>query len=173
MVTASFSAKRYTTREKSLTGDLVCYPATKGAVLKTLVLFPGRLERVGDLLESMLNVSKIKARDGVPFSDKAQSELSKLFTLFTDILKNFQDVILNRNTAVLEQLVTQQTTLAQMTLDFALAHEDRLLEGLCSPKASSLYLDLLDSMRNANAHLKEMSEGLLKIASSPEAAQTN
>lgn len=159
--------------EKGLTGDLVCYPDTTGAVLKAIVLFPGRLERVGDLLESMLNVSRIKARDGVPFSDKAQSELSELFKLFLDVLKNFQDVILKRDKALLEHLVTQQTKLAQMTLDFALAHEDRLLEGLCSPKASSLYLDILDSVKSANAHLREMSESLLKIASSPEPAQTN
>jgi Na+/phosphate symporter len=159
--------------EKGLTGDLVCDPNTRGVVLKALVLFPGRLERVGDLLESIVNVSRIKARDGVPFSDKAQAELKELFTLFTEILKAFHDVLLNRNHPQLEQLLTQHNKLAQMTIDFGLAHEDRLLEGLCSPKASSLYLDIMDSVRGANAHLKEMSKSLLKVAATPEAALTN
>jgi Na+/phosphate symporter len=159
--------------EKGLTGDLVCYPDTKGDVLKAIVLFPGRLERVGDLLESILNVSRIKARDGVPFSDKALNELSEMFSLFAETLKTFRDVLLNRNKTVLEHLLTQQKKLAQMTLDFGLAHEDRLLQGLCSPKSSSLYLDILDSIKSANAHIREMSESLLRIANSPEPGLTN
>ncbi len=159
--------------EKGLTGDLVCYPDTKGDVLKAIVLFPGRLERVGDLLESTLKVSRIKARDGVVFSDKAWKELNELFSLFAEILRTFRDVLLNRNKSVLEHLLTQEHKLAQMTIDFGLSHEDRLLEGLCSPKASSLYLDILDSLKSANEHIREMSESLLRIANSPEPGQTN
>lgn len=159
--------------EKGLTGDLVCYPDTKGDVLKAIVLFPGRLERVGDLIESILNVSRIKSRDGIPFSDKAMKELTELFSLFTETLRTFRDVLLNRNQTVLESLVKQQDKLAQMTIDFGLAHEDRLLDGLCSPKASSLYLDILDSVKNANAHIKEMSEILLRLANSPQAGRSN
>ncbi|MFH1115509.1 MAG: hypothetical protein V1792_16495 [Pseudomonadota bacterium] len=159
--------------EKGLTGDLVCYPDTKGDVLKAIVLFPGRLERVGDLIESILNVSRIKSRDGIPFSDKALKELTELFSLFTEALRTFRDVLLNRNQTVLEALLKQQDKLAQMTIDFGLAHEDRLLEGLCSPKASSLYLDILDSVKNANAHIKDMSEILLRLANSPQAGRSN
>ncbi len=158
--------------EKGLTGDLVCYPDTKGDVLKAIVLFPGRLERVGDLIESILNVSKVKACDGVPFSDRALQELTELFSLFTETLRTFRDVLLNRNQNVLESLLKQQNKLARMTIDFGLAHEDRLLEGLCSPKASSLYLDILDSVKNANAHIREMSEILLRLANTPQASQT-
>ncbi|MDQ7781319.1 MAG: hypothetical protein RDU20_00475 [Desulfomonilaceae bacterium] len=169
MTVCEILGKEVHDEEKGLTGDLVCYPDTKGKVLKAIVLFPGHLERVGDLIEAILNVSRIKARDGIPFSDKALKELQDLFALFTEVLKTFRDVILNRNRNVLENLLTQNNKLAQMTVDFALAHEDRLLEGLCSPKASSLYLDILDSIKGANAHIKQMSEVLLQLADSPEA----
>lgn len=158
--------------EKGLTGDIVCSPTeTTGAVLKTVVLFPGRLERVGDLLESILNVCRIKARDGVPFSDKANKELDQLFGLLTEVLTNFRDALLTRNKALLEAIVEDEQRLGKMIVDFRLAHEDRLLEGLCSPKASSLYLDVSDSIRNANRHLKEMSESLLQLTASQGLAQ--
>ncbi|MBM3300680.1 MAG: Na/Pi cotransporter family protein [Deltaproteobacteria bacterium] len=156
--------------EKTLTGDLVCSPSTSGELLKAVVLFPGRLERVGGLLESIINVSRIKAKEGIPFSDKAQDELDKLFGLFTDVLKNFRDVLVTRNRVLLEHLINQGKQVAQMTTDFALAHEDRLLEGLCSPKASSLYLDILDSIKGANEHIMRMCHGLLKIADTHSAA---
>lgn len=160
--------------EKGLTGDLVGSPAeSTGEVLKTVVLFPGRLERVGDLLESVLNVSRIKSRDGIAFSDKANKELDNLFGLQTEILTNFRDALLTRNRVLLESIVEQAGRMGQMIVDFGLAHEDRLLQGLCSPKASSLYLDLLDSLRHANHHIREMSDSLLRITESRKGPQTN
>ena len=159
--------------EKGLTGDLVCSPATTGDILKTVILFPGRLERVGDLLESMINVAKIKARDGILFSDKALAELTELFELLKKILENFGDLLITRNRSLADHLLAEQKRLGQMTVDFALAHEDRLVEGVCAPKASSLYLDILDSVKNVGTHIREMIESMLKIANDQEGASTN
>ncbi len=155
--------------EKGLTGDLVCSPATTGAVLKTVILFPGRLERAGDLLESLINVAKIKARDGILFSDKALAELNDLFELLKKILHDFGDLLVTRNRPLADHLLVEEKRLGQMTVDFALAHEDRLVEGICTPKASSLYLDILDSVKNVSLHIREMIESMLKIADSQEA----
>lgn len=150
--------------EKGLTGDLVCNPReTTGDVLKVVVLFPGRLERVGDLLESIVNVIRIKTQSGVPFSDKAMIELNQLFDLFSEMLTNFRDAILTRNRTLLEKIVQQGRRVAEMAIEFSLSHEDRLIEGICSPKASSLFLDILDSVKSGATHVREMSEALLKI----------
>jgi len=159
--------------EKTLTGDIVCSPTTTGAILKTLVLFPGRLERVGDFLESILNVARIKARDGVPFSDKANAELTELFDLMNDILKNFRDLIATRNRDLLKHVQSQQEKMAQLTIDFGLAHEDRLIQGLCAPVASSLYLDILDSIKSANENVSALTDSLAHLAESGQAAATN
>ena len=154
--------------EKTLTAHLVHLPAASPALLKALILFPARLERVGDLLESVLNVSMIKARDGIPFSDKAMRELKQLFEVFTNMLSNLGEVVTTCDRGLLDHLMSQHGRLAQMTMDFAFAHEDRLIEGTCSPKASSLYMDILDSVRNANRHIRSITEGLVKIAASAE-----
>ncbi len=159
--------------EKGLTGDLVCSPATAGDILKTVVLFPGRLERAGDLLESIINVVRTKARDGIPFSDKALAELEQLFDLLTNILTDFGDLVMTPNRTLADDLLAKQGKLGQMTVDFALAHEDRLIGGVCSPKASSLYLDILDSVKNVNGHIRKMTESLLKISDAQGAAPTN
>jgi Na+/phosphate symporter len=156
--------------EKQLTGDLVCSPATTGETLKTLVLFPGHLERVGDYLESIINCASVKARDGIPFSDKAHAELTELFGLLSDILKDIRETLAINNWGQLDTVREKQRKLAQMTLDFALAHEDRLLEGLCSPKASSLYLDILDSAKGANERLVRIVDSLLKLEKGSAAA---
>ncbi len=159
--------------EKGLTGDLVCSPATAGDILKTVILFPGRLERAGDCMESIIYVVKTKARDGIPFSDKALTELEQLFDLLTKILTNFGDLMLTRNRTLADDLLAEQSKLGQMTVDFALAHEDRLIGGVCSPKASSLFLDILDSVKNVNGHLRKLTESMLRIAHGHVAAPTN
>jgi Na+/phosphate symporter len=156
--------------EKQLTGDLVCSPATTGEVLKTLVIFPGHLERVGDYVESVINCARIKARDSIPFSDKAHAELTELFGLLSDILMNVREALAKSSWDTLEPVREKQKKLAQMTVDFALAHEDRLLEGLCSPKASSLYLDIMDSVKGANEHLVRIVDSLLKLNKAAAAA---
>ena len=157
-------AKEIHDEEKGLTGALVCNPReTTAELLKIVVLFPGHLERVGDFLESILNVVRIKARQGVPFSDKAMAEIGELFDLLTEMLGNFQDVLLTRNRALLERIREQADRVGELAIEFLVSHEDRLLEGLCSPFASSLFLDILDSLKHAAFHLREMSEALLKI----------
>jgi len=156
--------------EKTLTGDIVCSPTTTGAILKALVLFPGRLERAGDLLESILNVARIKSRDAIPFSDKANAELNELFDLMNDMLKDFRDLIATRNRDILGHFRAEQKKIAQLTVDFALAHEDRLLGGMCAPVASSLYLDILDSIKSANQSVSALTESLAQLAESGQAA---
>jgi len=157
--------------EKGLTGDLVCRPSeTTGDLLKVVVLFPGRLERVGDLLESIVNVIRLKARGGVPFSDKAIAELNQLFEFFSEMLTNFRDALLTRNRTLLEKIVQQARRIGEMAIEFSLSHEDRLIEGVCSPKASSLFLDILDSVKSGAIHVRQMSEALLRIIVTREPA---
>jgi len=155
-------------KETSLTAHLVHLPVTSPETLKVLILVPGRLERVGSLLESILNVSMLKARYGTLVTDSAMSELQQLFGVFTEMLATLRDAVTTCDKQLLDHMVALNAQLAQMILDFADAHEVRLMKGVCSPRASSLYLDILDSMRNANRHIRSITDGLMKIASSAD-----
>jgi Na+/phosphate symporter len=44
--------------------------------------------------------------------------------------------------------------------EFATMHEERLIEGLCMPKASPLFLDILDAIKGIAWHAKEIAEKL-------------
>jgi Na+/phosphate symporter len=157
--------------EKALTGGLLCRPTeTTGDLLRAVLLFPGKLERVGDLMESIINVCAIKGRDGLAFSDKANAELDELFGVFTSLLTNFRDALLTNNVALLGKIGEEAGRIGNMVTEFGLTHETRLIEGLCSPKVSSLFLDVLDSVRNASRHVKDMAESLLKTNASRGAA---
>ena len=84
----------------------------------------------------MINVANFKVHDGILFSDKALAELTALFELLKKILEIFGDLLITRNRSLADHLLAEQKRLGQMTVDFSLAHEDRLVEGICTPKAS-------------------------------------
>lgn len=157
-------AKDVHDEEKTLTDGIVSKPTEviKDDVLKSVVLFPGRLERVGDYLESVCNVCRIKARERVLFSDKANKELDGLFDAFEEVLKAFHDALITGDKSLLEEVIEKDKKLSQLSLDSALGHEHRLCEGICFPKASSMFLDILDSLKGAGNQFRNMAERLLE-----------
>jgi Na+/phosphate symporter len=165
MATAERLGKEIHEEEKILTGNVVLgsLDVTPSEVLKAVVLFPGHLERVGDHLESILNCCRIKDREGILFVDKSNQELAGLFGLLIEILTNFRDVLITRNRALLEIIGDQDLRLGQMILDFQAAYEDRLLEGLCPPRSASIIMDILDSIKYANTHIRDMGDILLRL----------
>jgi Na+/phosphate symporter len=151
-------------QEEMVTKDLVAASASIGHNLfKLIVRFPGRLERIGDMFQSILTCCKIKQSEGIPFSDKAYGELAQIFSILVDMLTNVRDSMLVRNKALLDLIFTHRKQLAQLLLDARFAHWERLEAGFCAPSASSIYLDILDSLTAANEYVAKMCDSLMAI----------
>lgn len=149
-------------QEKLLTKDLVGSGA-KGQLLSGLIRFPYRLERIGDMFESILNCCRIKANKGVPFSDKAYAELDALFTLLLEMMHNLRDAFQTPNKEILEAIIASGRKLNEMFEEFKLAHWKRLESGFCAVEACSMYRDILDSVKTTNEYLVKMAEALREL----------
>jgi len=132
-------------------------------VLKGVIRFPYRLERIGDMLESMLNCSRAKATKGIPFSDKAHAELDQLFAVMLRMMSNLRDVLRVFNCVLVESIVADGKRLNQMVEDFKLAHWERLEMGLCHVAAHSMYRDILDSAKVAGEYMIKMCETISEL----------
>jgi Na+/phosphate symporter len=155
--------------EAVITQDLMAAQSTIGSNLfKLVVRLPVRLERIGDMFQNILACARIKDRQGIPFSDKAQNDLAAIFKMLLDMLTNVRDALVIRNKVLLNHLKSQRETLAQMLLDARFAHWERLEAGFCAPQASSLYLDILDSFTGMNEYVGKISVSLLALADENE-----
>jgi Na+/phosphate symporter len=152
-------------QEKLLTGNLACSVDIPPGLCKLIIIFPGHLERVGDLLQSVLNCIRIKCSEDVPFGDKAYEEIQKMFGDTIDLMSNFRDALIAPNKFLLDYVISQQAVLDQKCQDWQLAHIDRLLDGSASPRSSSLYLDMLESTQGVIRHIKEMAMRMLTLMS--------
>jgi Na+/phosphate symporter len=157
-------------QEKILTKELVASDA-KGELLRAMIRFPYRLERVGDLLESTLNCCRSRATHSIPFSDKALAELDGLFTALLGMMNNLRDSLKVPNKVILEAILSDAKRVNQLFEDSKLAHWRRLEAGFCAVEASSMYRDILDSLKSVSEYLVKMTESLLDLAASETKTQ--
>jgi phosphate:Na+ symporter len=155
-------AKEIHVQEKFLTKGVV--EAKVGSELRTLIIrFPFRLERIGDMLESVLNCCRIKATDDIVFSAAAHAELDQLFTTLLEAMNALRDAFLTPMRTSLEYILGRCRQMDLMLPAFRLAHWDRVEAGECDYQASSVYLDISDSLKSVSEYLEKMARTLLEL----------
>jgi Na+/phosphate symporter len=128
--------------------------------LRVYVSVPGHMERMGDYIEDIIGCIRTKIKEGILFTDKAVSEVTFLMERLQEVLKNTGDIILARNRIIRDYVKESSTEISRSANEFSTMHEERLIEGLCMPKASSLFLHILDALKGIAWHAKEIAEKL-------------
>lgn len=128
---------------------------------KGIARFPYRLKRIGDMLDSIRRCFHIRAEGGIPLSDQAVRELKGLFELLLGIMGPLKECLLTPTEELLEETKGKASRLLQTIDDARQAHWERLERGICVPEASSLYRDILDSLKTADEYLEKMCLSLL------------
>ncbi|MGB6066326.1 MAG: hypothetical protein WBG50_16105 [Desulfomonilaceae bacterium] len=154
-------------QEKALTRNLIS-SEIKTTILTDIIRFPFRLERIGDLLENILKCCQVKAKDGIPFGDKAHAELNQTLSLLLEMLVDLRDAFVTTNTVLVNHILADGKKLSQVLFDARLAHWERLERGFCSPQTSSLYLDVLDSVTAINEYIAKICDRLVVLAEAEE-----
>lgn len=136
-------------------------PSVAGRLAQDIIRFPYRLKRIGDMLANIVSCLEKKAKNNVEFSPTARAELDLLFTGLQEILKDLAFAFSGSAPPDLASLISREKLLGESLVSFRLDHWERLWAGDCSPKASAMYLDILDSVKWANEYLKKISETLI------------
>ena len=126
--------------------------------LMGLVSVGNHIEMIEDNVLRLLNCIKTKVNESMLFSEKAVDELDYLFSNTRDVLKNTGDALATENKAIIKHVLDTEASLSQVADTYEIEHEDRLVSGLCTPKASVLYLDMVNSIKEINWHIKQVLE---------------
>jgi Na+/phosphate symporter len=148
-------AARVHAAEKALTATLLRTP---------WAFLPGHLERIGDQAETILRCVRIILDQGVPFSDRAVGEVEDLLGRGAELLRLVRDVLATQSRFLLQAVARESVALAARANRYAEAHEARLVEGVCVPRASSLFLAIVDSLRAIEWHVREIAERVAAAA---------
>ncbi len=162
MKTCEGLAKEIHRLEKVLTRSILSHEV-RPDLAKGLLRFPFRLERIGDMLESILRCCHVRADEGVPITARACTELDQLFSALLDMMVHLRDAFVSPEKELLEHVLFRGKDLSRMLREFRSAHWARLAAGLCTPEGSSLYLDLFDSLKSINEYLEKICLTFLEL----------
>ncbi len=124
--------------------------------IKPYVSVPVHLMRIGESVEKLAGCVESMVKDHVLFSDRAIEEITFLFQRLMDILRPMSDIILARNAIMAKYVDESEAGIVRRAMEYATLHEERLIEGVCLPFASSLYIRMLDEIKNIAWHSKEI-----------------
>lgn len=109
----------------------------------------------------VMNQTSSKIYDGVLFTEKAVSELKILFNSVVGLVSDLNDVLITENQVLIKHIIDRVKEIEEETQKYATEHEERLVVGDCLPKASTLYLLILDSLRDIIWYIKSISKELV------------
>ncbi len=147
-------AKEIKGQEDALTEKLAIMAAADEEA-RAILSVPVHIEKIAVSIERIVDNIRVKIKDGLLFSDKAILETSRLITKGKEVLKKASESIVTGSTASRETVKHVSDEMIRMSNEFSTAHEDRLVAGECSPKASSHYLCILYAFEDLASHTKD------------------
>jgi Na+/phosphate symporter len=122
-----------------------------------------RLVRIHEILNHMQLICENIAALGEPirkkildkllFTDKAFFDVNYVFTHQTGLMRSLLDFLKTDNQLLRKYSEEEAQNLIQVCLNAATEHENRLIEGICLPHASPVFLGILDHMRLICRHV--------------------
>jgi len=116
------------------------------------------IQSVALAVENLINKMKTKVELKILFSEKALSEIRELYDVFQTQLRDTRDYILTRNPHLKEKIMAAKERLIELAREYDLVHQQRLITGICMPKASYLYIDMTDSLKRIARGLADFAE---------------
>ncbi len=152
-------------REKRLTDHVAMqlreYPWSLGTA-EHLAFLPAALERIGDSVEALARCVRSIHQDGIPFSERAFTEIISLFNRTAELLDEVAAAIRTGDRAHLTRVREDGERFQTLSDEAALGHQERLVQGVCIARASSIFLAMLDYFREIERYTRRMSADLAK-----------
>lgn len=121
---------------------------------------PVHLERARDHIELLLQNIRAVIADGIPFTDRARHEVEELVDMAIELLLDLHDLLLTHNRVLQQHVIEAGSALVARADECAAFHELRLIEGVCTPRASSVYLAMLDALKGLEWQVSEIAQKL-------------
>jgi len=118
------------------------------------------LQTAAVAIENVMEKMAIKVEAKIPFTEKALKEIGSLLVIVYAQLTDAKDYVVTGNSHLKENIRKNMEEIKRLADEYEVVHQDRLIAGVCMPKASYLYIDITDSLKRAARALAEFCEKL-------------
>ena len=154
--------------EKEITSDLVALSrATQDKSKKFQVVIladvVGDLEIIGDYCKDILERVQIKIEEKLLFSDEAVKEYEDLYHKTEEALDDIVCALDKNSLSLAKEVLKKEKHIDSLVTEYRARHDQRLINGICSPIACNMFLNILDFTAQIFHHTRTIANNLLKL----------
>lgn len=133
---------------------------------KPFLSIASSFDRMTYNIEGILDRLRTKSQNHILFSDQAVKEVNDVFQEAMKLLKSLPNLIATQDKRLARQIGEEGRSMFKIANGYSEGHEERLLQGICMPKSSPLYLGILESLKGVMVNTLEVSGKIASLSSS-------
>ncbi len=152
-----------------LTSYLISKEGSKekgGPGVKPFLSIASSFDRMAYNVDGLFDRLRMKVQQRILFSDHAVKEINEIFQEAMELLESLPQLIRSQDKGLARHLGEMGRSIFKIANGFSEEHENRLIQGICLPKSSPIYLGILESLKGVILHTLEVS-GKVATLSSP------
>jgi len=115
-------------------------------------------------IQSTLDRVRGKSENHILFSDQAYKEVNDIFRETIGLLRNLPDLFVTESKSLAQQVGEQGRSMFKIADSYSEDHEERLINGICVPKHSPLYLGIIESLKGVIVHTLAVSGKIVSLS---------
>jgi phosphate:Na+ symporter len=119
------------------------------------------LERVSDHAINIAEIAERKIDQRISFTNSAQTEAAQLKNEVNQMFNSIIASLENDDTEMARSALVNEEHLNKMQMDFRHTHVQRMSEGVCSPQAGLIFIDLVDNVEKIGDHLTNIGQAVI------------
>jgi len=133
---------------------------------KSYLSIASSFDRMTYNIEGILDRLRTKSQNHILFSDRAVKEVNDVFQEAMRLLENLPNLITTQYKRLAQRIGEEVRTIFKIANGYSEGHEERLLQGICVPKSSPIYLGILESLKGVIVNTLEVSGKIVSLSSS-------
>ncbi len=126
------------------------------------------LDRMAYNIEGVLSRLGVKSQCHTLFSDQAVKEVNDVFQEAMRLLESLSNLIVTENKVLAQRMGEEGRVILKIANGYSETHEERLIQGICVPKSSPIYLGIIESLKGVIVHILEVSGKIVSLSPKPE-----
>jgi Na+/phosphate symporter len=133
--------------------------------VKPYLSIASSLDRMTYNIESILDRVRGKSENHILFSDQAVKEVNDIFQESMKLLEKLSSLITSQDKLLAQRIGEGGRAMLEIANGYSDGHEERLIEGICAPEHSRIYLGIIESLKGVIVHTLEVSGKIVSLSS--------
>ncbi len=116
------------------------------------------IERIGDYLSNVTDNALQMQEAGLEFSEAAQADLDKAFTVIEEIVGDSITALRNNDKEIAKRIIARESEVDEIERSMRQKHIERLNDGTCNPQSTVIFLELIHMIERISDHCRNIAE---------------